>query len=131
VGGPIPGPRGEQRARLFDRRVDAERFLTGTEHSKLTGSYVDPALGRMTFAQFLTDQYRPTMVSLAASTRGRDESYLRTHILPTFGARPLATIDYAACQSWVNELSTRKAPATVVKAAQIMGKVMKTAVRAR
>jgi integrase len=31
----------------------------------------------------------------------------------------------------VNELSTRKAPATVVKAAQIMGKVMKTAVRAK
>lgn len=71
------------------------------------------------------------MVSLAASTRGRDESYLRTHIVPTFGARSLATIDYAACQSWVNELSTRKAPATVVKAAQIMGKVMKTAVRAK
>lgn len=124
-------PEGKQRARLFDRRVDAERFLTGTEHSKLTGSYVDPALGRMTFAQFLSDQYRPTMVSLAASTRGRDESYLRTHILPTFGARPLASIDYASCQSWVNELSTRKAPATVVKAAQIMGKVMKTAVRAK
>lgn len=124
-------PEGKQRARLFDRRIDAERFLTGTEHSKLTGSYVDPALGRITFAQFLADQYRPTMVSLEASTRGRDESYLRTHILPTFGARQLATIDYASCQSWVNELSTRKAPATVVKAAQIMGKVMKTAVRAK
>lgn len=35
------------------------------------------------------------------------------------------------CQSWVNELATRKAAATVVKAAQIMNKVMKTAVRAK
>jgi hypothetical protein len=80
-------PEGKQRARLFDRRVDAERFLTGTEHSKLTGSYVDPALGRMTFAQFLAEQYRPTMVSLAASTRGRDESYLRTLFQPSARVR--------------------------------------------
>ena len=31
----------------------------------------------------------------------------------------------------MNELASRRAPATVVKAAQIMGKVMKTAVRSR
>lgn len=71
------------------------------------------------------------MVGLEATTKARDESYLRTHILPVFGDRPLASIDYSTCQAWVNELTTRKAPATVVKAAQIMGKVMKTAVRAR
>lgn len=56
---------------------------------------------------------------------------MRTHILPVFGDRALATIEYSICQAWVNELTTRKAPATVVKAAQIMGKVLKTAVRAR
>ncbi len=124
-------PEGRQRAHLFDRRMDAEQFLTGTEHSKLTGTYVDPALGRITFVRFVDESYRQTMVGLEASTRGRDESYLRTHILPVFGPRPLATIDYTTCQAWVNELTTRKAPATVVKAAQIMGKVMKTAVRAK
>ncbi len=124
-------PEGNQRARLFDRRVDAERYLTGTEHSKLTGTYVAPALGRVTLARFVSDSYGPTMVGLEPSTRVRDESYLRTHILPVFGDMPLAAIDYSACQAWVNELSTRRAPATVVKAAQIMGKVMKTAVRAR
>ena len=71
------------------------------------------------------------MVGLEPSTRALDESYLRSHILPAFGDRPRATIGYSDCQAWVNELSTRRAPATVVKAAQIMGKVMKTAVRAR
>ena len=71
------------------------------------------------------------MVGLEATTRARDESYLRTHILPVFGSRTLASIDYTTCQAWVNELATRRAPATVVKAAQIMGKVMKTAVRAK
>lgn len=124
-------PSGKQRARLFPRKVDAENFLTGIEHSKLSGNYIDPALGRVTFARFVTENYRPTLVGLEPSTRVRDESYLRTHILPVFGGRPLATIDYTSCQTWVNELATRKAPATVVKAAQIMGKVMKTAVRAK
>lgn len=124
-------PGGQQRARLFDRRADAEQFVVGTEHSKLTGTYLDPTLGRITLARFVAEDYRATMVGLEPSTRARDESSLRTHILPVFGDRPLATIDYTACQAWVNELCTRRAPATVVKAAQIMGKIMKTAVRAK
>ena len=124
-------PAGRQRARLFDRRVDAEQFMTSTEHAKLTGAYLDPVLGRMTLARFVDDHYRATMVGLEPSSRVRDESYLRSHVLPVFGDRPLVSIEYSECQAWVNELSTRRAPATVVKAAQIMGKVMKTAVRAR
>ena len=104
---------GRQRARLFDRRVDAEQFLTSTEHSKLSGAYLDPALGRITFARFVDEHYRTTMVGLEPGTRVRDESYLRSHILPAFADRPLATIGYSDCQSWINELSTRRAPATV------------------
>src|SRR4051812_781318 len=124
-------PSGKQRARLFERRADADQFLTSTEHSKLTGAYLDPVLGRTTLARFVDEHYRGTMVGLEPSSRVRDESYLRTHILPAFGDLPLASIGYTDCQAWVNELSTRRAPATVVKAAQIMGKVMKTAVRSR
>ena len=33
------GPDGRERSKTFDRRADAERFLTGIEHSKLVGSY--------------------------------------------------------------------------------------------
>lgn len=124
-------PGNRQRAKLFARKVDAERFAATTGADIVRGSYVDPALGRLTFARFVDEHYRPTMVNLEATTRARDESYLRTHILPMFGPRALASIEYTTCQAWVNELATRKAPATVVKAAQIMGKVMKTAVRAR
>ena len=38
---------------VFDRRADAERWLTGQEASKLTGGWVDPALGRMTFEEWV------------------------------------------------------------------------------
>ncbi len=42
----------KERSRTFPRRVDAERFLTGIEHSKLTGGYVDPGAGKVTFRTF-------------------------------------------------------------------------------
>ena len=80
-------PTGRQRARLFDRRVDSEQFVTSTEHSKLMGAYLDPVLGRMTLARFVDEHYRATMVGLEPSSRVRDESYLRNHILPAFGDR--------------------------------------------
>src|SRR5689334_3212424 len=40
-------PDGTQRSRSFPRRVDAERFLTTVEHSKMVGSYLDPSLARV------------------------------------------------------------------------------------
>lgn len=124
-------PEGRDRSKTFKRRAEAERFAATTEADKIRGGFVDPALGRISLARFVEDHYRGTMLGLELTTRVRDESYLRTHILPTFGGRPLAAITHGACQDWVNDLAARRSPATVVKAAQIMGKVMKGAVRAR
>jgi hypothetical protein len=45
-------PAGKPRAKVFNRRVDAERFLTTVESSKLTGTYIDPRAGVLTVAQF-------------------------------------------------------------------------------
>jgi hypothetical protein len=36
------------------RQIDAERHLTNLEHSKLVGTYVDPAAGRITVAAYWT-----------------------------------------------------------------------------
>ena len=35
-------PSGAQRSKSFDRKLDAQRFLTGIETAKDTGTYVDP-----------------------------------------------------------------------------------------
>ncbi len=124
-------PNGRERSQTFARRIDAERFITSIEHTKLSGSYVDRAAGRITLDQFIATEYRKTQTNLAPSTLARDESYIRTHISPVFGAVALSTIDYTDCQGWVNDLAENRAPATVVKVAQIMGKIMKAAVRSR
>ena len=123
-------PAGKSHSKNFRTKNEAERHLTGLDASKLTGSYVDPAAGRITFAAW-AKTWRAGVVNLRPSTLARDDGYLERYLMPTFGTTRLADIDHAAVRSWVAELSARElAPATVVKAGQIMGKIMATAVAA-
>src|SRR5690606_30048209 len=45
-------PEGLSRSKTFDRKADAERFLTTIEGAKLVGGYVDPSAGRVRFEDF-------------------------------------------------------------------------------
>lgn len=124
-------PDGKSRAKGFARKTEAERFLIGVEGSKLSGEFVAPEGGRTLFVDRYDTWFAAT-VNLRASTRARDESYARSLILPAFGTRRLATIDHDSVQQWVAELTAKGyAPATVVKAHQILAKVMRSAVKAR
>jgi hypothetical protein len=42
-------PAGDSRSQVFDRKLDARRHLATIEHSKVVGSFVDPAAGKVTF----------------------------------------------------------------------------------
>jgi hypothetical protein len=48
VAGALPHTAGAQRNKTFARKVDAERFLAGVESAKVIGTYVDPALAKVT-----------------------------------------------------------------------------------
>lgn len=124
-------PYGSQRTATFDRKSDALAFLAAVETDMQRGTWRDPDGGRVRFSDFVEQAFLPTRIGLELTSQVRDLSYLRTHILPVFGTRPIASIDYVDCQAWVNDLATRRAAATVVKAAQIMNRVMKLAVRSR
>lgn len=47
-------PDGKQRNKTFRRKVDADRFLATVESSKITGSFADPALARLTMEEWST-----------------------------------------------------------------------------
>ena len=71
-------PAGKQRTRTFDRRLDAERFLTKIEASKLVGSYVDPKQAARTFRDFAEQHWAAYSHTLAAdTTRPRKRSRAR------------------------------------------------------
>ena len=52
-------PSGESRSRIFDKKVDAVRFLATVEHTKASGGYIDTAAGRITVAEWW-DLWWPT-----------------------------------------------------------------------
>jgi integrase len=124
-------PDGKDRAKRFALKVDAQRFANGIETDKARGIFVDPRAGRITFAEW-HKRWTDSTVDLRASTRARDDSYARNHVLPRFGKRALASIDHLDVVEWIAELSASgKAPATVHKCHQILAKCLRAAVRAR
>lgn len=124
-------PAGESRSKTFERRALAEKFATSVQDSVYAGSYVDPAKGKLRFGEWW-EQWTASTVNLRPSTRARNDAYARNLILPTFERHQLARIDHLAVQRWVAELTDAgKAPATVAKAYQLLGKSLRAAVRGR
>ena len=116
-------PDHRERSKSFARKVDAERFLISVEASKLEGRWVDPQLGRIKFGELTA------RVNLRPSSRVRDETYLRRHLLPAFGRMPLNAIRRSDIQAWVRSLSDEKAlaPRTVRECHRILGGIMREA----
>lgn len=106
-------PAGEQKVKVFDRRVDAERFLTTVEASKLTGSYIDAKPASITFRAFAEEHWAAHSHMAADTTRPRERSVLDTHILPTLGNTPLATIKPSTVPGALGTWSRTLAPGTI------------------
>ena len=51
-------PGGPQHARHFDRKIDAERFLTNIKSRLLDGPYVAPSAGQQTLSDYAALCYR-------------------------------------------------------------------------
>ncbi|MDZ7673722.1 MAG: site-specific integrase [Acidimicrobiales bacterium] len=120
-------PDGKSRSKVFDRKIDAEQFLTSMEHRKLTGEYVDPSAGKVTFKSY-AEQWRTSQVQHRASTITQVESHLRNHAYPTFGDRPIGSIRPSEIQAWVKERSEHLAPATLEVAYRYLVSVFRAAV---
>src|SRR5204862_252201 len=79
---------------------------------KARGDWLDPALGRVTFAQWV-DGWSTTTFNVRSSTRARDLSIIRAHLLPRFGPMQLASITQAEVRGLISDLVTggRRSPA--------------------
>lgn len=120
-------PDGRQRSRQFSRKVDAERFLAAVEHDQMRGTWVDPALGKVTFREY-AGEWAQSLAHLQPGTRSNIEGRLRNHLLPHFGSLPLNAIRPADVRRWVSEMVEKGlAPGTVTAAYRTFGKILRTA----
>ena len=123
-------PAGNQRSKNFARRAEAERHLTVVESRKLVGDYIDPRLGKTKFGQWLP-QVEAARINRRQSTKARDDSYLRSLVLPTFGNMPIGSIHPLTIHQWLAELDgSGYAPSTIRKAYQLLSRTFDAAVEA-
>lgn len=121
---------GESRSQVFDLKREADAFAESVEPAKRKGTFTDPTRGKIDFGT-LADAWLKLPSQSRPSTRARDESYLRTNIRPYFAGRRIGDLTRGDIQVWVDELTADRnlAPATVVKAHQILAKILDSAVR--
>jgi integrase len=122
-------PDGASRSRTFGRKVDAERFLVTVEASKLTGAYVDPSAGRLTFAAY-ADSWRAAQM-YRPNTTARVETSLRCHVLPFLGDRPIGAIRTSELRTWIRGRSEVLAPSSVRTLHQLVVSIFGAAVTDR
>jgi integrase len=118
---------GEQRAKSFRRKIDAEQFLAEVVTDLRRGSYVDPRAGKVTLREY-GEQWRAGQVH-RPSTVAHVETMLRRHVYPHLGHRQLGQITPSEVQAWVKGLSVELAPATVKVVHGIVAGVFNAAVQ--
>jgi integrase len=119
-------PGGPQRAKHFDRKLDAERFLVAIQHRLMTGAYITPEAARVTFDAY-SREYVERQPWRASSTQVAE--FGLGHARRAFGKRPLGTIRKSDVQGFVTGLHL--SPTTVGVVFQHVSAVFEAAVQDR
>src|SRR5262245_9802308 len=90
---------GREHVQGFTRKVDAQQWLDEVTAAVVTGQYVDPKAGQVTFRDY-AERWRKMQVQ-RPSSRAHVETMLRRHAYPTLGHRCLSSIMPSDVQAWV------------------------------
>ncbi|MEV0023296.1 tyrosine-type recombinase/integrase [Streptomyces atroolivaceus] len=123
-----PGPDGLLRSapETFPTQTDADRWLVRKEAEILDGRWKNPD-DKVLFGVYADAWFKER--DYAATTRERNGSALRLHILPTFANVVLSEITTPQIRRWrAGLLESGVGEATVAKAYQILRAIMNTAV---
>jgi integrase len=123
------GPNGVEHSKVFDRRTDADRWLTSQESAKIKGEWIDPAAGRIRLEDF-AQEWMAGVVHLRPSTRHRYGSLLKVHIEPALGQAPLTTIRPLDVRAFVSGmLEVGLSPTTARHAFVLLSEILRAAQR--
>lgn len=83
----------------YTQKADANAALRAALGAQDTGTWVDPRAGRIAFRTY-AQEWVAGRHDLAMRTRHDYEDLLRLHLVPAFGATPLADISVLAVRRW-------------------------------
>jgi hypothetical protein len=120
---------GKEHARHFKRKVDAQRWLDEMTASIVTGAYVAPGAGRITFREY-AEGWRAVQVH-RYGTAVKVEGALRKRVYPVFGDDALESIVPSDIQALVKGMELTLSPRTVIVTYRYISTIFKAAVRDR
>jgi integrase len=95
-------PDGKQRVKVFDRKVDAESFITGIAADVMRGTYIDPDAGKITFKAYAEEWL--AMQTFDRSTRDAVKQRFTKHVYPLLGGHQLRLVKPSGVQAWLRTL---------------------------
>ena len=122
---------GIERAKGFDRKVDAQAFLNEINSAIVTGTYVAPTAGTVTIDHMHT-QWTRTFGHLKETTKATRETVWKAHVKPRWGKVFVNEIQTSAVRSWVQDMRDAGAkPATIENALGMLRMILELAVEDR
>lgn len=91
---------GKEHSRHFDRKIDGQRWLDEVTAAVVTGQYVDPKAGRVTFGAWF-DQW----VSEQVWEDGTIETTVLVRKSLTFADKPIRTVTQSDVKRWLKSLT--------------------------
>jgi integrase len=119
-------PDGASRMKTFARKVDAERFLYGTEHAKSAGTYIDPIAGRERFSDYASRWAEAQ--DWKDSTRESFDAHLK-RVLVHLGDLGLDQVDELVLLSLRSALTGKYATSTATISLHYACAIMRSACR--
>jgi integrase len=121
-------PDGKEETQRFDRKVDAEKWLTRKLVAMDHGEWTDPVRARILVAEW-GERWLESKATLKASTRADYRSLWEVLIKPRWGDVRLCDVSHQDVATWVARLSTRVGASRCSKAAILFSGMMAAAVR--
>lgn len=123
----LRGPDGREVSRTFRTRREADQFQATQVTARARGAWVDPRGGSVTFRK-VAEEWLECNPAKRASTRARDYSALRTHVLPAVGDRRIGSLTPADIRGLVGRWNESLAPRSVGRVYGTMRAVLNFAV---
>jgi integrase len=118
---------GKEHSRHFTRKIEAQRWIDETTAAIVTGQYVDPKAGRITFMSYYRD-WSVRQVWVPGTVKAMDLAVRTT----TFAGLELGTIRRSHVEVWVRTMNAAGlAPGTVKTRVNNVRSVLRAAVRDR
>jgi integrase len=126
-----PGPDGRLRSApdTFERKRDAERYLTLIEGAMAKGEWTDPVRARVRLQDY-AERWIEQRPGLRPSTVAFYRWTLKKHVTPYLGAMSLGNLDTPLIREWrAKLLAEGVSPGMVAKAYRLLRAVLWTAVK--